>query len=188
MRVKTKPVKLDTPFDTFKKIFIYYWLFSLVGHYGENVWAFSHHLVTGEPFKAHIVSTIIPLASPYGLGAIAVILLVWPLIKTHKINPFITFALNVIIAGIVEYLCAIIAVIFYGHNYFWDYSMKPFNINGFICLESVVVFGIAATIFIYFVYPFIEKIIKRFTKQQLSIIFWILFISYIADTIYTYTK
>lgn len=188
MKAKAKPSKLKTPFNTFKKIFLYYWLFSLVGHYGENIWAFSRHLITGEPYKAHIVSTIIPFASPYGLGAIAIILLVWPLIKSRKINPLIIFVLNVIIAGVVEYLCAVVAAALYGHNYFWDYSTKPFNIDGYICLESVLIFGIAATIFIYFIYPFIENIIQKLSRQQLNIIFWILFISYIIDLTYTYTK
>lgn len=185
---KNKNIKSYYSFNFFKKIFILYWFFSLLGHYAENFWAFLNHIVTGDPYKEHIVSTIIPLASPYGLGFVLIILIVWPLIKSRRINPIAAFVLNSVIAAVTEYFSAAFVVMIYGRNDFWDYSMKPLNINGYICFESIVIFGIAATLFIYFIYPLIEKLIQRFNRRQINIIFWILFISYILDSIHTYTK
>lgn len=189
-RAQTKATEKasTSPFGLFQKIFIFYWLFSLLGHYAEVIWAYVNHAITGQPLDYHIVSTVIPLAMPYGLGAIAVILLVWPLIKAHKINPVATLILNIIITSAVEYACAIILIIFTGHNYYWSYLDKPFNISGYVCLESGIVFGTAATIFIYFIYPFFEKIIQRFSRQQLNIIFWILLTTNITDLLYTSLK
>lgn len=40
------------------------------------------------------------------------------------------------------------------HAYWWDYSNVPFNIKGRICLPASLGFGIAGTLIVYQVYPF----------------------------------
>lgn len=177
-------VAQKTPFKFFQKLFIVYLVFSIVGHYGEVIWAEFIHLVSGGPLQQHIIPNIIPTAAPYGLGAIAVIMIVWPLVKKHKAHPTIVLLLNIIIVGIVEYVCAAVIVLFTGHNYFWDYSDQPFNLDGYICLGNTVIFGVAATLFIYFFYPLFKRTIEHFSKQQINAIFWVSIIAYTIDTFY----
>ncbi|MFA6308463.1 MAG: putative ABC transporter permease [Clostridia bacterium] len=176
----------ESTFNFAQKIFIYYMLFSVFGFYSEIFWAEFVHLGTAKPFSDPILQTIIPMASPYGLGAIAVILIVWPLIKKNKINPALVLILNIIITGAVEFVCAAVLVIFSGHNYFWNYSAKLLNLNGFVCLESALIFGVLATLFIYLFYPFIEKFMQRFNTRQINAVFWILITFYILDLLYSY--
>lgn len=185
-KTPTKIIPTKDYFGSFQKIFIYFWVFSLLGHYVEVVWSSSIQLINGSPLVIHPVSTIIPLAAPYGLGAIAVILLVWPLIKARKVNPLTVFVLNIIITGTVEYICAAIVILIFGHLAFWNYSKLPFNINGYVCLESATLFSIMATLFLYFIYPFSERIIQSINRRTISITFWILFIAYITDLLHSF--
>ena len=171
-----------------KKIFIYFWVFSIVGHFIEIIWAQVNHIIFGYPIWKPIIYTFTPVAAPYGFGAIAVILFVWPLLKRHNLNLLGVFFLSVLVTTITEYLCALVVVLFVGHNYFWSYSDQFLNINGYVCLEASLLFGISATIFLYYIYPFCEKIISRFSPKQFNRTFWFLFISYGADLVYAWTK
>lgn len=168
-----------------QELFIYFWVFSLAGHYLEVGWAFFIHIVTGHPLWHPITSLFIPLSVPYGLGTVAVILLTWPLVEKHKFNPIIIFILNVIITSIIEYFCALMVVNFAGHNQFWDYSNRFMNINGYVCIESSLLFGVASTLFIYYIYPFCEKFLQRVKNRQLNIIFWTLLTCYAVDLVYS---
>jgi uncharacterized membrane protein len=169
-----------------EEIFIYYWIFSLAGHYLEIFWSYVNFWIRGGHLWMPTDVTIIPLAPPYGIGAIAVIAVVWPIVRKHRMHPITVTFLNVIIASVVEYLCAIYLVITFGKNIYWNYSHEPFNINGFICLQNSVLFGIGSTFFIYYIYPFFEKAMSKLKKYQMSIIFWILFLSYTIDLVHSF--
>jgi len=182
--------KSDTivSFNLIKKLFILYWIFALLGHYAEIVWSKFHHFIDNGYIWHPNMPTIIPLASPYGIGAVAIIVIVWPLVKKYNVKPLTVFILNIIITGIIEYLCALYVVMAYGSNLFWDYSNQRFNINGYVSLESVMVFSVAATLFLYLFYPVCNKAIHRLDQQQLNILFWILFTIHAIDLLYLAIK
>ena len=72
-----------------------------------------------------------PLLPIYGSGAIVV------LVSTIMVqnNTFLIFIIGMIAATILEYITGeLMERIF--HVRYWDYSDKPFNINGHICLLS----------------------------------------------------
>ena len=50
----------------------------------------------------------------------------------------------------------------------WDYSKKPFNINGRICLLYTLVFALLATILYYFVIPKIIDLLKKVNYKTLT--------------------
>lgn len=158
-------------FDKWQKLFLYFWFFSVIGQVHEIIW--------WNPR----IETAIPLAPPYGLGVVAVILYVIPLIKEFRLKAWSVFGINVIVTGLVEYLCAAFVVVLFGYNRFWDYSDRFLNINGFICLDSVLLFGIMATVFIYFLYPICEKFFGWVQKKHIGIVFWFLFIFFIVDMV-----
>ena len=63
----------------------------------------------------------------------------------------------------------------------WDYSNRKFNINGRICLETMIPFGILGCLMIYFVNPFMFAIIDMIPSNLINIIAVILFIIYLVD-------
>lgn len=169
-----------------QKIFIYCWIFSLGGHFFELVWAQLYHFATGDPLWHPLIVTTLPLALPYGFGIVAIILFVVPLIKKYKLHPIAVFVFTMIVASIIEYLCALFVVSVYGYNRFWDYSHLPFNLHGYISAGSSLVFAVIATAFVFYVYPFCEKWFKHIKPRHINIIFWVMFVMYGADLLLTY--
>lgn len=164
-----------------KKIFLYFWITSLLGHYLEVIWIYIMHVTVDATLWKTTIPTITPLAAPYGFGMVAVILLVIPLIKKYKLHPLGVFVLNALVTGVIEYLCAFVLVLATGRNRYWDYSNEFLNINGYVCLKSAILFGIGATLFVYFVYPTLDKAVNGLRKRQFDAVFWLLFGSYIID-------
>lgn len=164
-----------------KKIFIYFWATSLLGHYLEVVWIYIMHITVGATLWETTIPTITPLAAPYGFGMVTVIMLVIPLIKKYKLHPLGVFVLNAFVTGVIEYLCALVLVLATGYNRYWNYSNELLNINGYVCLKSAILFGIGATLFVYYIYPTLEKMVNGLQKKQFNAVFWLLFSSYSID-------
>lgn len=190
IRLKTTNTEVfETPsfrsFSFWQQSFICFWMFSLIGHYLEIIWTRVLHLITSNSLWIPKTPTVVPLAVPYGLGAVTIILVIYPLMKRYKLHPVIVFILSTIITSAVEYMCAVFNTLTFGHNPFWDYSDRLLNVNGYICLSNSLLFGVVAMFFIYFILPSFEKALKSLTSSQLNIIFWILLSSYGMDLIYT---
>lgn len=190
MKQKIKPTVINTwrSLRFWQEILIYYWLFSLAGHYYELLLAEVMHLVTGQPLWKPMMFTVIPLAGPYGLGVIAIIIFVVPLMTRYKLHPITVFTLNAITASVVEYLCALVVVAIYGRNQYWDYSNLPLNFQGYISLGSSLIFAILATFFIYYIYPYCEKFMRRIKNQQMAWICVFLLVITGADMLWAALK
>ncbi len=156
-----------------EKVFLYFWFGSLVGQLYEIV-AWNHNS-----------DTLIPFAPPYGFGMIAVIILISPLLKKQLISKYKAFFLIILTMGLVEYLCATAIILVHGSNIYWNYSDRVLNFGGNVCAESAILFGLMATIFLYYIYPLTEKI---FTKQQrkiTDILFGATFFFFVFDMFYS---
>lgn len=166
-------------FRRFQQLFIIFFVFSILGHYIEVAWALTLRLFGSQWYPT--ITDMLPLAAPYGLGAVALIVFVWPLMKKYRHYPIRMFTLSVLITGFVEFLCALLLVLLYGKNYFWDYSSRFLNLFGFICLSNCLLFGVASMLFLYFVYPHFQKFSEKFSRRQVSICFWVLLVMYIIN-------
>ncbi|MDR1969780.1 MAG: putative ABC transporter permease, partial [Candidatus Nomurabacteria bacterium] len=89
-----------------------------------------------------------------------------------------------LVATIVELVCALLLVAFTGHNYFWDYSNRFMNLNGYICLGNSVIFGLGSVAALWWAFPMTEKVLTRVRERYINIAFWILFVGYILSQIY----
>lgn len=182
VNVAGESVSEHSRFRRFQQIFIIFFVFSIFGHYIEVAWAIVLQVFCGSRWFP-VLADILPLAAPYGLGAVALILFVWPLMKKYNHYPIRIFALSVFVTGVVEFLCALLLVILYGKNYFWDYSNKFLNLFGFICLQNCLLFGIASMLFLYFVYPHFQKFSGKFSRRQVSVCFWVLLFMYVINMV-----
>jgi uncharacterized membrane protein len=160
-------------------------VFSIVGHFIEIIWAWMKYFAVGSTWYPR-VDDLIPLAAPYGLGTILLIIIVWPIMKSRKIHPFSIFVLSGVLAGIVETISALFVILLYGQNYFWDYSNRFMNFFGLTCLRACFLFSIVSVIFLYFIYPQFEKLFEKFGKRRISIIFWVLFVIYVGNLILSF--
>lgn len=155
-------------FRRFQELVLYFFAASLVGHYLELVWIlFRYHRIHTESLVQSLTFVPLPLAEPYGFGAIALVLFVVPLVKKYKPHPAVTFFVTMIMMATVEYVCAALLTFAFGYNTYWDYSDHPFNIQGYICLETSALFGLLATVFTYYVYPWTEQRLSALSLRTL---------------------
>lgn len=107
--------------------------------------------------RVHLAGFLtLPILPIYGVGALLILLLVTPYVD----NPFLVFGLSVILATFLEYTTHwAIAKIF--RIQLWDYSDKPFNLKGRICLENSLGFGALALLLVYIIHPVLFNMLER---------------------------
>ena len=67
----------------------------------------------------------------------------------------------------------------------WDYSTYPFNINGRICLQNSLLFGLMALVVVYGLHPIVSRFVERIPLGFL-VIFLIMFtIFFVIDIVNT---
>ena len=122
-----------------------------------------------------------PLCPIYGIGVVFLnILLSW-----CKNDIILTFFLGILICGSLEYFTSYILEKLFNARW-WDYSRMKFNLNGRICLETLVLFGIAAVITLRYTNPFFFSIISKIPNPYMHLLCGFLFAILIADCIVSF--
>ena len=83
-----------------------------------------------------------PFCIIYGFGD----LILPALLRPFSHNLFLLFAAGMLLATVLEYLTGIAMMRLFG-SLWWDYSHKPFNYKGILCLESSVGWGVLAVLY-----------------------------------------
>lgn len=105
----------------------------------------------------------LPWINIYATGSIMIYFLTY---KDRK-KPLKVFLTSVITTGILEYFSGLGMDKIAGKRC-WDYSQEilgALNINGYVCLRSVLVFGVFSLLLIYLVLPLIFYIAKKSNKK-----------------------
>lgn len=117
-----------------------------------------------------------PYCPIYGIGGVVATLL----LTKYKNSFIITFIASIIIFGSLEYFTSYLMEKLFKARW-WDYSTKKYNINGRVCLETLIPFGILGCTAIYIVNPILFKFINRINPTTLIIIVVILSVLFIID-------
>ncbi len=159
--------------------FLYFWFFSLIGHIVELVWAILGIMFTVKSAGHLATIPIFAIAAPYGLGALALLLLIYPLVKRQKLGLVSAYFLSVAITTVIEFISALLAVLVLGSNPFWDYSNRFMNLFGFVCLGNSLLFGVISVISIKWLFPWTEEWRSKINERYLNLAFWVLLPSYL---------
>lgn len=128
--------------------------------------------------RGFLISPICPI---YGCGALLITLV----LSNYKDDWFVVFCMAVVLCGLLEYFTSwLMEKIF--HARWWDYSKNKFNINGRICLETMIPFGILGLVIIYILNPFFYNILNLIPTNITSIISIILLIILIIDMVVSF--
>lgn len=119
-----------------------------------------------------------PYCPIYGWGTLAITIL----LKRYMEDPLVLFVMSTLICSIIEYLTSYFMEKKY-HARWWDYSNKKFNINGRICLETLIPFGILGVAIMYGTNPILFKLYNQIPQLVINILTAILFIGFIVDNI-----
>jgi uncharacterized membrane protein len=93
-----------------------------------------------------------PYCPIYGCGVVIVVAVLTPL----KENLFILFAGSFLLTSLLEFVTGFLLEKVF-HNKWWDYSDKPFNIKGYVCLKFSIYWGLACTFVMDIIHPVIYK-------------------------------
>lgn len=97
----------------------------------------------------------------YGFGcSIIVLLTIFEKFRKMLKNPLLTFVVITIICTILEYFTSFALEKILGVLY-WDYTGVFLNINGRVCFENSLFFGLGGCLCIYIVAPFIERNLQK---------------------------
>lgn len=119
-----------------------------------------------------------PYCPIYGIG----VLLILYLLKRYQSEPLALFVMSIVICSLLEYTTSFLMEKIF-KNRWWDYSNRKFNINGRICLETMIPFGLIGTFIFYGLNPFITSIISTIPNIVLIIISFFLLLIFLIDII-----
>lgn len=124
----------------------------------------------------------LPWINIYAIGAVMIFFLTY---KKRK-NPLYVFLVSMISTGILEY----IGGWFMEHimnTKCWDYTSEILsfgNINGYVCLRSILIFGISSLLLIYIIVPLCFCLAKRMKKKYFLILSYTLCAIFLFDELY----
>ena len=162
---------------------LFFFFFSIFGFLWE---VFFHFIQYGELVKRGALYG--PWLPIYGSGCVVVLLLLIPK-KSKKItdNPLLTFLIVMVTCSLIEYGTSLYLEITKGARW-WDYDGFFLNINGRICLESALFFGIGGTCCIYLIAPFLERLFCKIPDKIRTILGIGLVLLISCDFIYSHFK
>lgn len=149
-----------------KKYFSIFIVYAFLGWLIELIWT----LIKGKKIinRGFLIGPYCPI---YGVGCLALIIL----LDKYKDDIVVLFIMSIIICAILEYLTSYIMEKLFKARW-WDYSNYRFNLNGRICAETMIPFGILGVLVVHFLNPFIIQNINTN-----SITFTIILILFIID-------
>ena len=116
----------------------------------------------------------------YGFGGAGILVLV----QHFRKSPPLVFLVSAIGCGIMEYLTGWYLETF-KHLKWWDYSHLPLNIQGRVCLLSVVCFGFCGLAIIYLIYPRIHNAFAKLKFRPKAILCFGLVVLFVGDFAYS---
>ncbi len=125
----------------------------------------------------------LPWINIYATGSIFIYLLTYK----HRKSPFKVFLISAVLTGVLEYIAGW-GMYEIGNGFrCWDYNSEILNfgnINGFVCLRSVLFFGVSALLLIYVIVPFLFYLAKKMNKKVFLTISIVLCSIILIDEIY----
>ena len=140
------------------------WLIEVIGKLIEK-----HKFIN----RGFLIGPICPI---YGHGCLLMILT----LSRYKDNPLVLFVNAIFICSLLEYFTSYFMEKIFKARW-WDYSTKRFNLNGRICAETMIPFGILGTLVICVINPIFEYLLNLFNFETIKITAVVLFIIYIID-------
>ena len=125
----------------------------------------------------------LPWINIYATGSVMIYILTYK----YRKNPLKVFLISVISTGLLEYFSGLgIYIIGDGLRY-WDYNTEILNfgnINGFICLRSVMFFGLSSLLLMYVIVPFCFHVASKSNKKIFLIATITICSIFLADEFY----
>ena len=149
------------------------WMYEFIFYYFDGG--------TGEFYMQG--GNFLPWINIYAIGAVPIVLCCWKL----RQYPWAVLLLSMVIAGLVEFVGGWLVYVIGDGTRYWDYNVEICNLGNiewFVCLRSVLVFGFSSLFLMYAVIPFFLWLMGKMSKRAFMTLAITLFVLVIADEIY----
>ncbi len=153
---------------------MYFFIYGFLGWCCEVAFATRHGCFVNRGFLNG------PICPIYGVG----VGLVVTLLKPYSNNIAALYVGGTVLVTVVEYFTGLIMDKMFHHKW-WDYSNKPLNIGGYVCLLFSLVWGVALVLIMRIVNPLIDDLINLIPMTVGVVILIILEIALASDIIVT---
>lgn len=126
-------------------------------------------------------STFGPWIPIYAVGAVGILAVTW---RARK-HPWAVFLLSCIVTGALEFFTGLVLYRAFGLR-LWDYNTEPLsfgNLGGYICLRSVLLFGLFGLLLVYGVVPLVLWVRSRLSAAVFRALSFLLGLIFVADII-----
>lgn len=160
--------------DWFCYHFLLFFIFSILGWIAEsiNCSLIEKRIVLNRGFF------IGPYCPIYGVGTLCLVLFILPYFE----DPFFVFVASAVGACVLEYTTSFLMEKIFNARW-WDYSDKPFNLNGRICLETALLFGIGGILIAYGFLPLFDFIYGNLSSLVITILTIVFLAIFVIDFI-----
>lgn len=166
-----------------RNIIIYFCVFSVVGHWMEAAYCtlIRFGILPGiyDP-NSQIWSDWLYPFPVYGVGAVACVLLLYPVknflekhIGSRVVPLLISFVINALVCTLIELVMGLMLnqPLPDGTLPLWDYRDMFCNFMGQVCLQNAIAFGIVATLMTWVIYPALESLAGKFPRDVMNTVF-----------------
>lgn len=125
----------------------------------------------------------LPWINIYAIGAVLIIVTCWKIRRW----PWVVFMLSILVTGVLEFVAGWLVYTIGNGTRYWDYNTEIWNfgnIGGFVCLRSVLVFGVSALMLMYLIVPCFIVLARRMSKRAFLTLAITLFTLVLADEVY----
>lgn len=181
--VFNKYINNEITYDKYQKIGIISLIIVISGIFGW-IYEFIFYYFNGGMKEFYMQGgNFLPWINIYAIGACLILLLTYK----FKKNPLLVFLISFFSTGILEYFSGLLIFKLLDGARFWDYNVEILNfgnIGGFVCLRSVLFFGISGLFLMYVVVPFIIYLSRKINKKTFLTISILLLSIILFDEIY----
>ena len=117
----------------------------------------------------------------YGVCSVLVLIL----LEQWRDRPLHRFGLTMLLSGLVQYITSLIMENLF-HARWWSCDEMLFNLNGRICLETLLIFGLCGLIFVYVLAPKLDNLFQTVSRRTQLILCAALSTLFLADFIYSF--
>lgn len=117
-----------------------------------------------------------PFCVIYGFGA----MIGYIMLKPFSFNWILLYAVGALAATLFEFCTGKLMLRLFG-GFWWDYSEKPFNYKGMLCLESTLGWGVVAVLLFGGLHNGVVNIVNLIPSNVLTALAFLLVCIYVCD-------
>lgn len=156
-------------------IIIYFIIYSFIGWVIESTFK---SLLFKKPINSGFLHG--PFIPIYGVGAFVIVTFLSPFTN----NIILLFFLGMIFLTIMEYIIGMVMEKMFNTSW-WDYSDNPLNLNGKICLENSIYWGLLTVFLVKILHPAIMNCVTYIPNRYGTIAIIVFLVYFILDYMIT---